>query len=94
MFNNPKQRANAILEFDFTSTPTPRSKIVLRQKPRELHSYASLDRMLASMLPAWERAMIEAFSLRTAHLFQDALASQARLRYLRRTIENAKSAER
>ena len=25
--------------------------------------------------------MIEAFSLRTAHLFQDALASQARLRY-------------
>jgi hypothetical protein len=38
--------------------------------------------------------MIEAFSLRTAHLFQDALASQARLRYLRRTTENARSAER
>lgn len=49
--------------------------------PRDVPSTANRSRLLCIVVLTIGADMIEAFSLSTAHLFQDALASQARLRY-------------
>src|SRR3954447_3527322 len=51
-------------------------------RPREVPSTTARSKLLRSAPEVRrESQMIEAFSLATAHLYQDALASQARLRF-------------